>query len=92
MVQTLQLGTICSAMLSLSENHFPVNGAVLLYTCLPTCPTALLAPFWMTASPGCSSTYSSSMRNAEGGLQDRVSLCAKIRQSAHRQQELLQGV
>ena len=32
-------------------------------------PTALLAPFWMTVSPGCRATYSSSMRSAVGGLQ-----------------------
>lgn len=33
-----------------------------------TCPTALLAPFWTTVSPGWSFTKPSNMPSAEGGL------------------------
>jgi hypothetical protein len=38
----------------------------------PTCPTALVAPFWTTTSPGCSRANRSSMQSADGGLRGRA--------------------
>ena len=37
-------------------------------SCMTACPTALLAPFCITQSPGCNDTKSFNMRYAVGGL------------------------
>lgn len=56
-------------------------GRCLLLLALRTCPTALVAPFCTTTSPGCSSTKLSSMHSAVGGLQRQHSVISSSNSS-----------